>query len=78
MKKSIPLLLFFAFGLAACGEKEEPQTETRLYRDGTYTAQFDTAGADGYGLYSYRWLFQNDQPVAGPEVEAITRVNQPK
>ena len=28
------------------------------------------AGADGYGLYSYRWLFQNDQPsVAGEVVE---------
>lgn len=40
------------FGLAACGEKEEPQTETRLYRDGTYTAQFDTAGADGYTTYA--------------------------
>ena len=40
------------FGLAACGEKEEPQTETRLYRDGTYTAQFDTAGADGYITYA--------------------------
>lgn len=39
------------FGLVACGEKEEPQTETRLYRDGTYTAQFDTAGADGYTTY---------------------------
>lgn len=40
------------FGLAACGEKEEPQTETRLYRDGTYTAQFDAAGADGYTTYA--------------------------
>lgn len=40
------------FGLAACGEKEEPQTETRLYRDGTYTAQFDTAGADSYTTYA--------------------------
>ena len=38
-------------------------------------AALRTAGADGYGLYSYRWLFWNDQPVAQPEVAAIAQVN---
>lgn len=33
------------------------------------------AGADGYGLYSYRWLFQNDQPTVAAEVEALTGAN---
>ena len=35
-----------------------------------------SSGADGYGLYSYRWLFWSDQPVAAQEVAALTRVNQ--
>ena len=33
------------------------------------------AGADGYGLYSYRWLFGTDQPQAAPETAALTAVN---
>lgn len=39
-------------GLTACGKKKEPQTEDRLYRNGTYTAQFDAAGQDGYTTYA--------------------------
>ena len=34
------------------------------------------AGADGYGLYSYRWLFGTDQPQAAPETAALTAVNR--
>lgn len=39
-------------GLTACGKNKEPQTEDRLYRNGTYTAQFDAAGQDGYTTYA--------------------------
>ena len=59
------------FGLAACGEKEESQTETRLYRDGTYTAQFDTAGADGYTTYAVVEI-AGDTWTARPLIEGDT------
>ena len=39
-------------------------------------AALRAAGADGYALYSYRWLFGTDQPAAAPEAAALTRVNQ--
>ena len=39
-------------GLTACGKKKEPQTEDRLYRNGTYTAQFDAADQNGYTTYA--------------------------
>ena len=39
-------------------------------------AALRSAGADGYALYSYRWLFANTWPTAAAEVEALTAANQ--
>ena len=38
-------------------------------------AALRSAGADGYALYSYRWLFANTQPTAAAEVAALTAAN---
>ena len=55
MKRTISLCLgaaLLAGVLAGCTGEEEPSSAQARYRDGSYTARFDTAGEDGYTAYA--------------------------
>lgn len=72
--------LYIGLGAYRIGVGDGGSNDTAEWSSGENLAKqvaaLRSAGADGYALYSYRWLFANTQPTAAAEVAALTVANQ--